>query len=118
MVVWRLPEAPFTCIRPISLSCALRNSAFGLQVRVISEKWEDLYKGIVLFRIYRRLENALGPEFRDLGPNVSCAHSFVPFRCSRCRREVRTVKHSNGYHPPSASFNGYMPYWCKLYKVQ
>ena len=36
MAVWRLPEAPFTCIRPIPLSCALRNSAFGLQVRVIS----------------------------------------------------------------------------------
>ena len=35
MAVWRLPEAPFTCIQPIPLSCALRNSAFGLQVRVI-----------------------------------------------------------------------------------
>ena len=31
MAVWRLPEAPFTCIQSIPLSCALRNSAFGLQ---------------------------------------------------------------------------------------
>ena len=36
MTVWRQSEAPFICIRPIPLSCALRNSAFGLQVRVIS----------------------------------------------------------------------------------
>ena len=35
MTVWRQPEAPFICIRPIPLSCALRNSAFGLRVRVI-----------------------------------------------------------------------------------
>ena len=39
MAVWRLPEAPFTCNRPIPLSCALRNSAFGLQVRVISRQY-------------------------------------------------------------------------------
>ena len=39
MAVWRLQEAPFTCIRPIPLSCALRNSAFGLQVRVISRQY-------------------------------------------------------------------------------
>ena len=31
--VWRQPEVPFICIRPIPLSCALRNSAFGLRVR-------------------------------------------------------------------------------------
>ena len=37
MTVWRQPEAPFICIRPIPLSCALRNSAFGLRVRVISK---------------------------------------------------------------------------------
>ena len=36
MTVWRQPEAPFICIRPIPLSCTLRNSAFGLRVRVIS----------------------------------------------------------------------------------
>ena len=33
MAVWRLPEALFTCIRPIPLSCTLHNSAFGLQVK-------------------------------------------------------------------------------------
>ena len=32
-------EAPFTCIRPILFSCALRNSAFGRQVRVISRHY-------------------------------------------------------------------------------
>ena len=31
--------APFTCMRPIPLSCALRNLAFGLQVRVISKQY-------------------------------------------------------------------------------
>ena len=36
MIVWRQPGAPFICIQPIPLSCTLRNSAFGLQVRVIS----------------------------------------------------------------------------------
>ena len=36
MTVWRQPEAPLICIRPIPLSCTLRNSAFGLRVRVIS----------------------------------------------------------------------------------
>ena len=36
-------RAPFTCIRPIPLSCALRNSAFGLQVRVISRQYTVLY---------------------------------------------------------------------------
>ena len=39
MAVWRLPEALFTCIRPIPLSCTLHNSAFGLQVRVISRQY-------------------------------------------------------------------------------
>ena len=32
-------ETPFTCIRPIQLSCALRNSDFRLQVRVISRHY-------------------------------------------------------------------------------
>ena len=36
MTVRQQPEAPFICIMPIPLSCALRNSAFGLRVRVIS----------------------------------------------------------------------------------
>ena len=36
MTVWQQPEAPFKCIWPIPLSCALRNPAFGLQLRVIS----------------------------------------------------------------------------------
>ena len=36
MTVWRQPEAPFVCIRPIPLGCALCNPAFGLRVRVIS----------------------------------------------------------------------------------
>ena len=36
MTVWRQPEAPFICIRPIPVNCALRNSASGLRVRVIS----------------------------------------------------------------------------------
>ena len=36
MTVWRQPGAPFTCILRIPLSCAPRNSAFGLRVRVIS----------------------------------------------------------------------------------
>ena len=39
MAVWQLPEALFTCIRPIPLSCTLHNSAFGLQVRVISTQY-------------------------------------------------------------------------------
>ena len=48
MAVWRLPEAPFTCIQPIPLSCALRNSAFGLQVRVISRQYLSLSLSTVL----------------------------------------------------------------------
>ena len=47
MTVWRLPEAPFTCIQPIPLSCALRNSAFGLQVRVISRQYIYIYIYII-----------------------------------------------------------------------
>ena len=39
MAVWRLRGVPFTCIQPIPLSCALRNSAFGLQVRVIRRQY-------------------------------------------------------------------------------
>ena len=42
MAAWRLPEAPFTSIWPIPLSCALRNSAFGLQVRVISRQYTKI----------------------------------------------------------------------------
>jgi len=33
MTVWQQPEVPFICIQPIPLSCALRNSAFGLRVK-------------------------------------------------------------------------------------
>ena len=36
MTAWRQPGVPFICIWPVPLSCALRNSAFGLRVRVIS----------------------------------------------------------------------------------
>ena len=36
MTVWRQPETPFKCIRPILLRCALRNSAFALRVRTKS----------------------------------------------------------------------------------
>ena len=43
MAVWRQTEVPFTCIRSILLSCALRNSAFGLQVRVISRQYTHTY---------------------------------------------------------------------------
>ena len=42
MAVWRLPEAPFTCIQRILLSCTLRNSAFGVQVRVISRQYTSV----------------------------------------------------------------------------
>ena len=34
-------RVPFTCIRPIPLSCALGISAFGLQVRVISRQYTN-----------------------------------------------------------------------------
>ena len=54
MAVWRLPEAPFTCIQPIPLSCALRNSAFGLQVRVIRRQYtEDMHVNRSLMLKYR-----------------------------------------------------------------
>ena len=39
MAVWRQPEAPLIGIRPIPLSCALRNSAFGPQGMVISRQY-------------------------------------------------------------------------------
>ena len=39
MAVWRQPEAPLICVRPIPLSCALSNSAFSLQGRVISTQY-------------------------------------------------------------------------------
>ena len=39
MTVWRQPEAPLICIRPIPLSCALSNSACNLQGRVISRQY-------------------------------------------------------------------------------
>lgn len=44
--IWGQPEVPFTCIGPIPLNCALHNSAFGLQVRVISSHTLDTCKSL------------------------------------------------------------------------
>ena len=43
MAVWRQPEAPLICVRPIPLSCALSNSAFSLQGRVISRHIHSIH---------------------------------------------------------------------------
>ena len=51
-------RAPFICIRPIPLSCALRNSAFGLRVRVISRHTYKANHIAQTSKLVCKLENA------------------------------------------------------------
>ena len=78
-------EAPFTCIRPIPLSCALRNSAFGLQVRVISRQYTYIRLVLSVFPscfqmpvvFYRSVIHGLGFFTALLSNGLAIFDSFI-----------------------------------------
>ena len=77
VTVWQQPEAPFICIRPIPLSCALRNPAFGLRVKVISRHTYRFLRSIFYVIAKGSEDLALLPDGLVFVSSVSARNAFL-----------------------------------------